>query len=200
MPELVFATHNPNKVVEVRSMLGNGIRIISLDEAGLHQDIPEPYDSLEENAREKAQTIFGLIHKDCFSEDTGLEVKALDGAPGVLSARYAGPQKLAEDNIALLLSRMKGKTDRRARFRTVISLFLGGSEFQFEGVCPGTITETVSGQGGFGYDPVFIPEGAEKTFALMTLEEKNAYSHRARAFKKMADFLEKTKTGADGKN
>jgi XTP/dITP diphosphohydrolase len=199
MEELIFATHNLNKVIEVRSLLPEGLRIISLDEAGLHEDIPEPFDTLEANAREKAAVIFSLTKKDCFSEDTGLEVDALGGAPGVLSARYAGPQKSAKDNVALLISRMKGKADRSARFRTVISLFLNGAEYQFEGVCPGRISETVRGEKGFGYDPVFIPEGAERTFALMPLEEKNRYSHRARALKKLAAFLQ-TKTGADGQD
>lgn len=199
MEELIFATHNHHKVAEVRSLLPKGLRIVSLDEAGLHDDIPEPFDTLEANAREKAAVIFSLTKKDCFSEDTGLEVDALEGAPGALSARYAGPQKSAEDNVALLISRMKGKADRTARFRTVISLFLDGIEYQFEGVCPGVISEAVRGAEGFGYDPVFIPAGAERTFGLMSLEEKNRYSHRAKAFERLAAFLQ-TKTGGDGQD
>jgi XTP/dITP diphosphohydrolase len=189
MNELIFATHNPNKVKEIRSLLGGKLHIISLDEAGFHDDIPEPYDSLQANARAKAVTVYQMTGKNCFSEDTGLEVTALNGAPGVYSARYAGPQKSARDNIKLLLEEMNGKTGRHARFRTVISLFLQGKEFQFEGICNGTITNIPHGAEGFGYDPVFIPQGAEKTFSQMTLEEKNGYSHRAKAFKKLISFL-----------
>ncbi|GAA4320776.1 RdgB/HAM1 family non-canonical purine NTP pyrophosphatase [Compostibacter hankyongensis] len=190
MTELIFATHNPNKVKEIRSLLdASGFRVISLEEAGFTREIPEPHDTLEDNASEKSQTIFRLTGKDCFSEDTGLEVEALNGAPGVYSARYAGPQKSAADNIRLLLRNLEGHGDRRARFRTIISLILDGKEHRFEGVCPGHILEAATGEEGFGYDPVFVPEGAERSFAQMTLGEKNRYSHRARAFQKLEAFL-----------
>lgn len=189
MQEFIFATHNQNKVNEVRSLLGKSYKIVSLEEAGMHEDIPEPYYTLEANARIKASTIYKLTGKDCFAEDTGLEVKALDGAPGVYSARYAGARKSAKDNIALLLKNMQGITNREARFRTVFSLLINGKEYQFEGACPGKITLKATGEEGFGYDPVFIPKGSSKTFATMPLEEKNAYSHRAKAVEKLIEFL-----------
>jgi XTP/dITP diphosphohydrolase len=190
MKELIFATHNPNKVVEIRSLLGGNIHIISLDEAGLHDDIPEPHDTIEANAREKSSVIYGLTGKDCFGEDTGLEVIVLHGAPGVHSARYAGPQKSASDNIKLLLQNMDGIIHREAQFKTVISLLLEGKEYQFKGICKGVITLSSQGNNGFGYDPVFIPDGSDKTFAEMGLEEKNKYSHRAKAFDKLKNLLE----------
>lgn len=190
MKELIFATHNPDKIVEIRSLLGGKIQIISLDEAGMHEDIPEPHDTIEANAREKSSVIYGLTGKNCFGEDTGLEVISLHGAPGVYSARYAGPQKSASDNIKLLLQNMRGFIHREAQFKTVISLFLEGKEYQFEGICQGAITLSPQGNKGFGYDPVFIPEGSNKTFAEMTLEEKNNYSHRAQAFEKLKNFLD----------
>ncbi len=189
MIEFIFATHNPNKIVEICSLLGENMHIISLDEAGLYEDIPEPYDTIEANAGEKSSVIYRLTGKDCFSEDTGLEVDSLHGAPGVHSARYAGPQKSAGDNVALLLQNMQGKKDRRAQFRTVISLFLHGQEYQFEGISRGAITLVPSGDNGFGYDPVFIPDGSDHTFAEMDLNEKNKFSHRAKAFSKLYAFL-----------
>lgn len=190
MKELIFATHNPNKLIEIRSLLRGDISIISLDEAGLHDDIPEPHDTIEANAREKSSVIYRLTGKDCFGEDTGLEVIALHGAPGVYSARYAGPQKSASDNIKWLLQNMKGIIHREAQFKTVISLFLEGKAYQFEGICKGAIALSSQGNNGFGYDPVFIPHGSDKTFAEMDLEEKNSYSHRAKAFVKLKNFLE----------
>lgn len=189
MKEFIFASHNPNKIVEVRALLGENMHIISLDEAGLHEDIPEPYDTIEANAGEKSSVIYRLTGKDCFSEDTGLEVNSLHGAPGVHSARYAGPQKSAGDNVALLLRNMQGKKDRRAQFRTVISLFLHGQEYQFEGISRGVVTLVQRGDNGFGYDPVFIPDGSDRTFAEMDLNEKNKFSHRAKAFAKLYAFL-----------
>lgn len=189
MKEFIFASHNPNKIVEVRALLGENMHIISLDEAGLHEDIPEPYDTIEANAGEKSSVIYRLTGKDCFSEDTGLEVDSLHGAPGVHSARYAGPQKSAGDNVALLLRNMQGKKDRRAQFRTVISLFLHGQEYQFEGISRGVVTLVQRGDNGFGYDPVFIPDGSDRTFAEMDLNEKNKFSHRAKAFAKLYAFL-----------
>ncbi|WP_261387385.1 RdgB/HAM1 family non-canonical purine NTP pyrophosphatase [Chitinophaga pinensis] len=170
--KLVFATNNENKIKEIRSVLGDSFSIITLQEAGIDIDIPEPHDTLEENAREKSTVIFNMTGKDCFSEDTGLEIDALDGAPGVLSARYAGEQKLSEDNIAKVLKEMKGQENRKAHFRTVISLILGGQEFQFTGVCPGTILTETRGGKGFGYDPIFVPDGSDLTFAEMDMAGK----------------------------
>lgn len=186
---LVFATNNENKVKEMRSLLGDAFEIITLQEAGIDIDIPEPHDTLEENAREKSTVIYNMTGKDCFSEDTGMEVVALEGAPGVLSARYAGDQKSADDNIALVLRQLEGVTERAAQFRTVLSLILAGEEHQFEGVIAGRIALQRQGDNGFGYDPIFIPEGTERSFAEMDLPEKNQYSHRARAFAKLVAFL-----------
>jgi XTP/dITP diphosphohydrolase len=187
---LIFATNNAHKVEEIRAVLKNNFDIITLKEAGINIEIPEPHDSLEENAREKSKTIHQLTGRNCFSEDTGLEVLALNGEPGVKSARYAGDNVNFERNIDKLLSRMEAVTNRKARFRTVISLILDDKEFQFEGACNGTIITTRKGQSGFGYDPVFIPDGAEKTFAEMTMEEKNIYSHRRKATEKFIQFLQ----------
>jgi len=186
---LVFATNNENKVNEIRSMLGESFSIITLKEAGIDIDIPEPHDTLEDNAREKSSVIYEMTGKDCFSEDTGLEIDALNGAPGVLSARYAGEQKLSEDNIAKVLQEMEGREDRRAHFRTVISLILGGTEYQFTGVCSGTILTATKGGKGFGYDPIFVPDGSHKTFAEMDMADKNKFSHRAKALQQLITFL-----------
>lgn len=186
----VFATNNHNKVKEIRSMLGNEFSIITLQEAGIDIDIPEPHDTLEANAREKSTVIFNMTGKNSFSEDTGLEIDALNGEPGVLSARYAGEQKSAADNIEKVLRLMKDKPARSARFRTVISLILEGREHQFEGVAEGVILQDKKGGEGFGYDPIFQPEGSQKSFAEMELAEKNQYSHRAKAFKKLITFLQ----------
>ncbi|WPQ65027.1 RdgB/HAM1 family non-canonical purine NTP pyrophosphatase [Chitinophaga sancti] len=187
--KLVFATNNENKIKEIRSMLGDAFEIITLQEAGIDIDIPEPHDTLEENAREKSVTIHNMTHQNCFSEDTGLEVFALNGAPGVLSARYAGEQKSAEDNIEKVLHEMNGKSDRRAHFRTVISLILDNKEYQFEGICPGTILTERRGGKGFGYDPIFVPDGSALAFAEMDMAGKNVFSHRAKAFQKLIAFL-----------
>jgi XTP/dITP diphosphohydrolase len=186
---LVFATNNENKVKEIRSMLGDNFSIITLQEAGIDIDIPEPHDTLEDNAREKSSVIFEMTGKDCFSEDTGLQIDALDGAPGVLSARYAGEQKLADDNITKVLQEMEGKDNRQAHFRTVISLILGGQEYQFTGVCPGTILTERKGSKGFGYDPIFMPDGSTKAFAEMDAADKNKFSHRAKALQQLITFL-----------
>lgn len=186
---LVFATNNENKVNEIRSMLGESFSIITLKEAGIDIDIPEPHDTLEDNAREKSSVIYEMTGKDCFSEDTGLEIDALNGAPGVLSARYAGEQKLSEDNIAKVLQEMEGREDRRAHFRTVISLILRGTEYQFTGVCSGTILTATKGGKGFGYDPIFVPDGSHKTFAEMDMADKNKFSHRAKALQQLITFL-----------
>lgn len=187
--QLVFATNNPNKVAEIKNVLGSQFDVVSLKDAGITIDIPEPYDSLEENARTKSKTIFELTGKDCFSEDTGLFVDALNGAPGVQSARYAGEQATNLDNIQKLLHQLNGIEKRTARFRTVISLMQNGTEQQFEGICEGIILSAPIGEKGFGYDALFIPEGSTKSFAQMETEEKNIYSHRKKAVKKLIDFL-----------
>lgn len=187
---LVFATNNENKVKEIRSMLGDAFAIITLQEAGIDIDIPEPHDTLEANAREKSETIYKLTGKNSFSEDTGMEVDALNGEPGVLSARYAGEQKNAADNVAKVLQLLEGQTIRTARFRTVISLIIDGTEHQFEGIAEGNILPAARGSKGFGYDPIFQPIGSDKAFAEMELTEKNEYSHRAKAFKKLIAFLQ----------
>ena len=163
---------------EVRHVLGNLFQIITLREAGIDIDIPEPHDSLEENAREKSMTIHKLTNSNCFSEDTGLEVEALNGEPGVKSARYAGEMNDPQRNIEKLLDKLEGIKNRKARFRTVISLILNDQEYVFTGICPGEIAIAPSGSGGFGYDPVFIPEGESRTFAEMNTAEKSKFSHR----------------------
>ena len=190
--KLIFATNNQHKVKEFRSLLGNQFEIITLLEAGIDIDIPEPHDTLEANATEKSATIHRMTGENCFAEDTGLEIAALNGAPGVLSARYAGEQKEAADNIAKVLQELNGAGNRSAQFRTVISLILNGREYQFEGISKGHIATATKGEKGFGYDPIFIPEGATRAFAEMDLAEKNKYSHRARAFEKFIAFLKQT--------
>jgi len=189
MMKLIFATHNRNKAEEIRAVLSSSLEIITLDEAGLHDEIPEPFDTLEANASAKSKTIFELTGQSCFSEDTGLEVNALGGEPGVKSARYAGENRSFKANIEKLLANLSGKEDRRARFRTVISLLIAGQETRFEGICEGRIIEEKRGVSGFGYDPVFIPEGSDQTFAEMSLDEKNRYSHRKKAVEKLVAFL-----------
>ena len=188
--ELIFATNNQHKAEEVQAAIGNRIHIRTLKQAGIEIDIPEPYDTLEANAREKSKTIHALTQKDCFSEDTGLEVAALNGEPGVKSARYAGNEKHFQKNIEKLLERMKMQENRKARFRTVISLIWKKQEYQFEGICEGRIIKEERGSKGFGYDPVFLPDGSEKTFAEMDIKEKNRFSHRKKATDKLVSFLQ----------
>jgi len=187
--KLIFATNNQYKVEEIRSVAGNRFEILTLEDAGIDIDIPEPHDTLEANASEKSKTIYQLTHTDCFSEDTGLEVDALNGEPGVNSARYAGNDRSFDKNIEKLLAKLADKPDRKARFRAVISLILDAKETLFEGVCKGTIITEKRGHGGFGYDPVFVPDGSAKTFAEMDLEEKIRYSHRSNATQKLVAFL-----------
>lgn len=191
MQSLIFATNNNNKVEEIRSVLKGLFDVIPLKEAGIDMDIPEPYHTLAENAREKSTTIYKLTGKNCFSEDTGLEVDSLGGEPGVKSARYAGDENDFKKNVAKLLDKLSGNANRQAQFRTVISLILEGKEYQFEGICRGKISTTEKGEKGFGYDPVFIPEGETRSFAEMTMEEKNIYSHRKKATALLIDFLKK---------
>jgi XTP/dITP diphosphohydrolase len=187
--KLIFATNNQHKVDEIRLVLDNSLQIITLKEAGIDVDIPEPYQTLEENASSKSKTIFEMTVTDCFSEDTGLEVFSLNGEPGVKSARYAGDNRSFDANIEKLLVNLSGKADRKARFRTVISLLMNGKETLFEGICEGEIIPERRGGNGFGYDPVFVPEGANRTFAEMDMPEKNKYSHRKKATEKLVAFL-----------
>ena len=188
--ELLFATNNAHKIHEIRSALDNAIRITGLKEAGIDIDIPEPHDTLEKNASEKSAVVYALTGISCFSEDTGLEVKSLNGEPGVLSARYAGNGKSDRDNIAKLLDNLKGKPDRRAHFKTVISLIWKGKEHLFEGICEWQILEATRGNGGFGYDPVFVPAGSVLSFAEMDTTEKNRFSHRKKAVDQLVSFLQ----------
>jgi XTP/dITP diphosphohydrolase len=188
-PTLIFATNNAHKVEEIQAAIGDQLEVISLKQAGIDIDIPEPHATLEANASEKSSTIHRLKGGDCFSEDTGLEVEALNGAPGVKSARYAGEDRTFSNNIEKLLHNLEGQTNRKARFRTVISLILDGQEHLFEGICEGHILTTPVGEKGFGYDPVFTPHGATRSFAEMSMEEKNHYSHRRRAADKLVAFL-----------
>lgn len=188
-PVLVFATHNANKAREVQQMLGTAYRIQTLTDIGCHEDIPETADTLEGNARIKAMHVVEHYGLDCFADDTGLEVRALEGAPGVRTARYAGEHADADANMAKLLDEMRGASDRRAQFRTAICLVRAGAEVRLEGICKGSIATQRSGAEGFGYDPVFIPEGEERTFAEMPSEAKNAISHRGRAVRLMVETL-----------
>ena len=187
--KLIFATNNQHKVDEIRHAIDSSFELLSLKEAGINIDIPEPHDTLEANATEKSRAIYQLTNTNCFSEDTGLEVAALNGEPGVKSARYAGEGKSFDRNIDKLLANLEGKINMSAHFRTVISLILDGEEFQFEGICSGKIIRVRKGTNGFGYDPVFIPVGSNKTFAEMDLQEKDHFSHRAKATQKLVAFL-----------
>ncbi len=187
--ELIFATNNQHKAEEINSLLPKGFTIITLKQAGIQMDIPEPFDTLAANATEKARVIYKYTAQSCFGEDTGLEVNALDGAPGVKSARYAGEERSDEMNRAKLLHSLEVHQDRSAGFKTVICLIIDQVEYLFEGVCPGRIAREPRGDRGFGYDPVFIPEGAEETFAEMDLTKKNRFSHRGKAVGKLVAFL-----------
>ena len=188
--KIVFATNNKHKLEEIKDILGKDFEIVSLAEIGCHEDIPETGLTLEENARQKSTYIVEHYNHDCFADDTGLEVDALNGEPGVHSARYAeGTDHDSESNMRKLLSKMSNVKDRTARFRTVISLIINGVEYQFEGRVEGRIATEKHGTEGFGYDPIFIPEGYDKSFAELGEEVKNQISHRARAVKKLAEYL-----------
>lgn len=187
--KLVFATNNAHKLEEVKQVVGNNFEIISLSDIGCFDDIEETGATLEENARIKVQYINEKYGYDCFGDDTGLEVDELNGAPGVYSARYAGEAHDAKANMKKLLHEMSGMTDRKARFRTVIALTLDGKDYLFEGEIAGTIIEEEKGSAGFGYDPVFLPDGYDKTFAELGTEIKNEISHRAIATKRLCSFL-----------
>ncbi len=192
MKTIIFATNNDNKVREIKSSLQtlhNNIEIITLRDAGINIEIEEPFDTLEENAHEKAIVISSLSGKDCFSEDTGLFVNALDGKPGVKSARYSGENATGKKNIVKLLESLNS-ADRSAYFKTIICYLKNGDAFYFEGICNGSITMLEQGTEGFGYDSVFVPDGSDKTFAQMTMEEKNKFSHRKKALDKFILFLQ----------
>ncbi len=187
---IVFATNNAHKLAEVRRMAGNRVEIKSMSEIGCDDDIPETATTLEGNAELKARYVSERYGCDCFADDTGLEVDALGGAPGVYSARYAGPGHNSQDNMAKLLREMKGEANRKARFRTVIALSRGGKVKFVEGIVEGQIAEVPAGTDGFGYDPIFVPdEGSGLTFAEMTPDEKNAISHRGRAMSKLLEII-----------
>lgn len=190
MKKIVFATNNPHKISEIRDILGNRFNVVSLAEIGCHDEIPETGDTLEANALQKAEYIHNHYGIDCFADDTGLEVNALGGAPGVHSARYAeGTDHNSEANMQRLLSELDGADDRSARFRTVIALILDGKQYLFEGEVKGRIDTEKHGNGGFGYDPLFIPEGYSESFASLGENIKNSISHRAKAVAKLAAFL-----------
>ena len=190
--QLVFASNNPNKIKEIQQLLPNSIQILSLESIGCYEEIPETADSIEGNAILKANYITLKYGYDCFADDTGLEVDSLDGEPGVYSARYAGEQKDANDNMNKLLENLSDKENRKAQFKTVVALNLDGKQHLFTGICKGEITLEKSGNQGFGYDPIFKPEGFNETFAELSMDIKNQISHRGKATEKLIHFL-KTK-------
>lgn len=189
--KIVFATNNAHKLEEVAAILGESYEVMSLREIGCEADIPETADTFAGNALQKAKYVKEHFGYDCFADDSGLEVDVLDGAPGVYSARYSGGG--SEENMTKLLHNLTGKTERGAQFRTVIALLIGDDTHLFEGIVRGTIIEERRGEGGFGYDPIFVPDGYDKTFAELGSEVKNRISHRAQAVEKLADFLNETK-------
>ncbi|MDQ1297045.1 MAG: XTP/dITP diphosphohydrolase [Bacteroidota bacterium] len=187
--QIVFATNNKNKLKEIRHILGDSFTLLSLDDMNISEDIPETQPTLEGNAVQKVRFIHNLVNMNTFADDTGLEIEILNGLPGVNSARFAGEDKNSEANIEKALSMMGNAKNRNARFRTVIALIFEGREYIFEGIVNGRILNEKKGKEGFGYDPVFVPEGNTRTFAEMPLDEKNLISHRARAFEKLREFL-----------
>ena len=187
--KLVFATNNKHKLQEVRDIVGNRVEVLSLSDIGCCDDIPETADTLQGNALIKARHIYGKYGLDCFADDTGLEVEALGGAPGVYSARYAGEECDSEANMRKLLENLTGKSNRNAQFRTVIALIIDGKEMLFDGIVKGTVATEKRGDSGFGYDPIFIPEGHTESFAQMSGEMKNSMSHRFRATQQLGDYL-----------
>ena len=189
MFQLIFATNNANKVAEIQSLVGPDFNIIDMQSAGIDIDIPEPHRTLNENALEKASTIFKITTTNCFSEDSGLEIELLNGAPGVKSARYAGEDRNFQANIDKVLEELSNKENRKAQFRTVICLIWENQTYYFEGICKGQIARTMQGEKGFGYDPIFIPDGSDKSFAQMSMEEKNSFSHRQKAVTQLFEFL-----------
>lgn len=191
--KLVFATGNQNKVKEIQALLPDSIQLMGLTDIGCTEEIPETQPTIEGNAAQKAFYVFEKYHHNCFADDTGLEIEALDGKPGVLSARYAGEAKDANANMDKILAELQNETNRFAHFKTVISLVVDGEEIQFEGVVEGTILKEKRGGKGFGYDPIFLPNGSDRSFAEMDVHEKNEISHRALAVKKLVAYLSKVK-------
>jgi len=187
--KLIFATQNQNKVNELKLLIPDSIELLSLKEINCSDDIPETADNLEGNASQKSAYVVSKFNVNCFADDTGLEIEALNNEPGVLSARYAGEQKNSNDNMNLVLANLKNKANRKARFRTVISLVINGKEHIFEGEAKGEIITEKCGVDGFGYDPIFKPEGYDITFAEMSMAEKNEISHRGKAVRKLVDYL-----------
>lgn len=188
--KLIFATNNQNKLNEVKALLPDSITLVNLRDINFNIDIPETADTIEGNASLKSQTIYKITHTNVFSDDSGLLVEALGGGPGVYSARYAGEQKNDEDNIQKLLLNLNNQTNRKAYFKTVMSLIIDGNEYLFEGIVNGTIAQEKYGTNGFGYDPIFIPDGYNKTFAEMNKDEKSSISHRSIALKKLIEFIQ----------
>ncbi|MCH2223351.1 MAG: non-canonical purine NTP diphosphatase [Crocinitomicaceae bacterium] len=187
--KLIFATSNQNKAREIAALLPDNFEVMTLNDIDLHEDIPETCPTIEGNANQKADYIVDHFQLNCFADDTGLEIEALSGEPGVKSARYAGEDRSDENNMNLVLSKLKNQKDRTARFKTVIALRINGENYEFEGIVNGHIREEKKGTNGFGYDPIFEPENCGKTFAEMTLIEKNQFSHRARAVQKLITFI-----------
>jgi XTP/dITP diphosphohydrolase len=191
--KLCFASNNEHKLAEVRQILDGQYEILSLQDIGCHEELPEEQATLEGNSHQKANFVWQHYNINCFADDTGLEVTSLNNEPGVYSARYAGPQRNNQDNMQLLLEKLAGKPNRRAQFRTSITLILDGQVHQFNGIVSGTIADVPSGEKGFGYDPIFIPDGFNQTFAQMSAEQKNSISHRGQALQELATFLKKYK-------
>lgn len=187
--KIVFATHNLNKLKEVQKIVPEGIELLSLNDINCFEEVPETQLTIKGNALQKAEFIKQHYHVDCFADDTGLEVEALNGEPGVFSARYAGPQRDSEDNIQKLLTNLQDQTNRKAQFKTVIALSLGDEMHTFTGICEGEITKEKHGDGGFGYDPVFKATGYSQTFAEISMEEKNKIGHRGKAIQQLVSFL-----------
>lgn len=196
--ELCFATNNINKLKEVTALLGSNFSLLSLKEIGCTQELPEDFDTIEKNSCQKAEYIYKNYQVNCFADDSGLEVFALDNEPGVKSAHYAGRQRSDSDNIELLLKNIARASNKAAQFKTVITLFLDGAIHQFVGTAKGEIIQEKRGSQGFGYDPIFVPEGYKKTFAEMTMDEKNEISHRGKAIKKLVAFLKERFENANG--
>ena len=189
---LVFATNNPNKLAEIRQLVPSNIEILSLKDINCYEELPETSDTLEDNAAQKAYYVYDHYGYNCFADDTGLEIDALDGRPGVYSARYAGKDCIAQNNILKVLAEMHGEDNRDACFRTIISLVIDGKEYQFEGQVEGQIIPEKWGDKGFGYDPIFLPDGYEQSFAQMSIRQKNEISHRGLAVNSLIDFLKKS--------
>jgi XTP/dITP diphosphohydrolase len=187
--EIVFCTNNQHKINEVTQIMGDDFIFLTLGEVNFFDEIPEPFLTLEENSLTKSKQVYNKIKMNCFSEDTGLFIDSLNGEPGVFSARYAGEKANAYDNINKVLDLLKGNLNRKAYFKTVITLLLNGEQYQFEGKCDGTITSEINGVDGFGYDPIFIPSGYEQSFAQLSANKKNIISHRGKAFEKFKLFL-----------